>query len=99
MTIWHALSADGLAILALTARSPGGRVGGRASGTSDGPEPDGPNPLSPRDWARVARALSVAGATPADLLGRETADVAALLGGAPAAAEAITRLAARATTL
>jgi len=99
MTIQHALSADGLAILALTARSPGGRVGGRASGSAGSLEHDGPNPLAPKDWARVARALAAAGATPADLLGRETADVAALLGGAPAAAEAIVRLAARATTL
>ncbi len=99
MTIQHALSADGLAILALTARSLGGPVGGRASGPAGGLDPDGPIPLAPRDWARVARALAVAGATPADLLGREPADLAALLGGAPGAAEVIVRLAARATTL
>lgn len=99
MTIQHALSADGLAILALTTRSLGGRVGGRTSGPAGGLEPDGPNPLAPRDWARVARALAAAGARPADLLGRETAALAVLLGGAPAAAEAIVRLAARATTL
>jgi DNA processing protein len=90
MTIRHALSADGLAILSLTTRSLGGR-----SGATD----DAPTPLGPRDWARVARALTAAGATPADLLGREVDDLAALLGGAPGAAETIARLAARATTL
>ncbi len=71
MTIHHPLGADGLAILALTARSTGGRADGRTGGL----EPDGPSPLAPKDWARVARALAAAGATPADLLGREAAEL------------------------
>ena len=99
MTIHHRLGDDGLAILALTARSTGGRVAGRPGGPAGGLEPGGPNPLAPKDWARVARALAAAGARPADLLGREAADLEALLGGATAAAEVIARLAARATTL
>jgi len=61
MTITHPLGADGLAILALTARSVGGRSGGIGPGA--------PKPLPPKDWARVARALAAAGASPADLLG------------------------------
>jgi len=91
MTIRHPLSADGLAILALTARSTRGAPGG--------PGLDGPVPLVPTAFARVARALTAAGATPADLLGREAADLERLLGGATGAAEVIARLAARATTL
>jgi DNA processing protein len=91
MTVTHPLGADGLAILALTARS----VGGRRATTSD----NEPKPLPPKDWARVARALAAAGASPADLLGRDAADLGQLLGGATAAAEAIAQLAGRATTL
>lgn len=91
MAIHHPLSSDSLAILALTARSmPGGKVS---------PERDGPSPLAPSGWARVARALAAAAATPADLLGREAADLERLLGGATGAAEVIGRLTARATTL
>ena len=91
MTIHHPLGADGLAILALTARSAGTR---RATASADEP-----TPLAPKDWARVARALAAAGATPADLLGREAAELEPLLGGATGAAEVIARLAGRATTL
>jgi DNA processing protein len=91
MTITHPLGADGLAILALTARS----VGGRRATTSD----NEPKPLPPKDWARVARALAAADASPADLLGRDAADLGRLLGGATAAAEVIAQLAGRATTL
>ena len=91
MTITHPLGADGLAILALTARSVGGRSGG--------PGPGIPKPLPPKDWARVARALAAAGASPADLLGRDAVDLGRLLGGATAAAEVIAQLAGRATTL
>ena len=91
MAIHHPLSGDSLAILALTARSMPGR---KAS-----PERDEPSPLAPSGWARVARALAAAEATPADLLGREAADLERLLGGAPGAAEVIGRLTARATTL
>jgi DNA processing protein len=91
MTITHPLGADGLAILALTARSAGGR--------SSGLGPGAPKPLPPKDWARVARALAAAGASPADLLGRDAADLGRLLGGATAAAEVIAHLAGRATTL
>ena len=95
MTIQHPLGADGLAILALTARSTGARTGGRSSG----PWSDGPTPLAPKEWARVARALAAAGTSPADLLGRDAAELAQLLGGATGAAEVIARLAGRATTL
>jgi predicted Rossmann fold nucleotide-binding protein DprA/Smf involved in DNA uptake len=91
MTITHPLGADGLAILALTARS----AGGRRATTSD----NEPKPLPPKDWARVARALAAADASPADLLGRDAADLGRLLGGATAAAEVIAQLAGRATTL
>ena len=91
MTIRHALSADGLAILSLTARSLGSRPGG--------PSADEPKPLGPREWARVGRALAAVDASPADLLGREATDLATLLGGATGAAERIGKLAARATTL
>ena len=91
MTIAHPLSADGLAVLALTARSTRGAAGGRG--------PDAASPLAPRDVARVVRALSAAGATPADLLGRDVAEIASLLGGATGSAETIARLTARATTL
>ncbi len=91
MTISHHLGADGLAILALTARSAGGR--------SDDLGPGAPKPLPPKDWARVARALAAAGASPADLLGRDAADLGRLLGGATAAAEVIAQLVGRATTL
>ncbi len=90
MTVLHPLGADGLAILALTARGAGGRAGSL--------EQDGPSPLAPKDWARVARALAAAGASPADLLGRDAAELGHLLGGATGAAEVIARLAARATT-
>ncbi len=95
MTIHHPLGADGLAILALTARATGGRAGGWAGDA----ERDGPKPLVSKEWARVARALAAAGATPADLLGREAGELAALLEGTGAAAEAVARLAARASTL
>ncbi len=95
MTIAHPLSADGLAVLALTARSTRGAAGGAAGGRG----PDAPSPLAPRDVARVVRALSAAGATPADLLGRDVAEIASLLGGATGSAETIARLTARATTL
>ena len=99
MTIQHSLSADGLAILALTARSTGGRAGRSIPGGPGGPGPDRPSPLTPKEWARVARELSAADATAADLLGRDAAEVAGLLGRATGEAEAIARLAARATTL
>lgn len=88
MTMQHALSADGLAVLSLTARS----LGGQSSVTRDAV-----TPLGPREWSRVARALAAAGATPADLLGREIGDLATLLGGVPGAAETVARLAGRAT--
>lgn len=91
MTITHPLGADGLAILALTARSAGGRTGDI--------DPGAPKPLPPKDWARVARALAAAGASPADLLGRDVTDLGRLLGGATAVAEVIAQLAGRATTL
>jgi len=91
MTIQHPLTPDGLAILALTARSVGTR---RATASADEP-----TPLAPKHWARVARALAAAGATPADLLGREAAELEPLLGGATGAAEVIARLAGRATTI
>lgn len=94
MTMHHVLSADGLAVLSLTTRSLGGRssMGG-----------DAPTPLSPGRWARLARALAAAGATPADLLGRDSGDLAALLTGVAATPETtletIARLTARATIL
>lgn len=90
MTMQRTLSADGLAVLSLTAKS----LGGRSSRADDAPAP-----LGPSGWSRVARALAAAGAVPADLLGRDTGGLTALLGGALGAAEMIARLAGRATTL
>ena len=60
MTINHPLGADGLAILALTARAPGRRAHVRANDT----EPDALKPLVSKEWARVARALAASGAAP-----------------------------------
>lgn len=91
MAIQHRLTDDGLAVLALTSR-----LAASPSATRDS---DRLAPLGPKEWARVARALAAAGATPADLLGREPDELAALLGDAPRAAEVIGRLAARATSL
>ena len=91
MTTSHALTADGLAVLALTARWQGAKASAVGA--------DGAQPLAPKAWARVARALEAAGARPADLLGRDVADLVPLLAGATGAAEVIARLAARATTL
>ncbi len=91
MTTSHPLSADGLAVLALTSRR-------RAVKSTEGGSDD-VQPPAPKGWARVARALESAGARPADVLGRDAVELAPILGGATAAAEAITRLAARATTL
>lgn len=91
MAIQHRLTDDGLAVLALTSRW--------AASPSATRDPDRPTPFGPKEWARVARALAAASATPADLLGREPDDLAALLGDAPRAAEVIGRLASRATSL
>jgi DNA processing protein len=91
MTTSHALTPDGLAVLALTSRWHGAKSNQTGS--------DDAQPLAPKAWARVARALEAVGARPADLLGRESADLVPLLGGATAAAEVVARLAARATTL
>ena len=95
MTINHPLGADGLAILALTARASGRRAHARANDT----EPDALKPLVSKEWARVARALAASGAAPADLLGCGAVELATLLDGTGTAAETVAQLAARASTL
>jgi predicted Rossmann fold nucleotide-binding protein DprA/Smf involved in DNA uptake len=92
MTIQHPLSTDGLAILALTARSSSG-----TTRTADGQV--GPDPLTPKEWSRVAAALLVAGETPSALLGREANDLHSMLAASGVSTEMIARLMGRATTL
>ncbi len=98
MTIHHQLGANGLAILALTARGGVGRRAGPRAGPRAG-QADLAAPLRSREWAQLARSLAQAGAQPADLLGWGSAEIAASLGTTPTASDDLARLASRASTL
>lgn len=92
MTIRHPLTPDGLAIVALTTRR-------AAAGPTPDEDRDGAKPLTPREWSRVAAALTSAGETPSMLLGRAVADLDGLLGATTISTDLIARLGDRATTL
>lgn len=93
MSIHHSLSADGLAVLAMTARVSGG--GARSSGGDDELKP-----LTARQWAELAGLLQRRGEAPSTLLGRETGEIAdAIAGESAVSPEMIARLAGRASTL
>lgn len=91
MAIRHPLTADGLAVLALTARSV-------SAGLMPGPEQDPLKPLTPTEWARLAADLAAAGASPSSLLGVDTVGLESLVGSTAISVELIGRLAGRATT-
>ncbi len=86
------LSTDALAVFALTA-------GWSASGKPSDEPGDRLTPLTPREWARLAATLESLGATPSSLLNRSAHEVDHLVEGSAISAEAVIRLAARASAL